>query len=172
MHEVSILLGSEIEVERETMYKAIPPIRETPEELKQRRKQERHWLKQQRLQALYLLATGQAKERQEVARLMGVSRNTVGRWLDSYEQGGLAGLLTIKPLPGKAPALSETQLTQLRAALARPEGFGSYGEVQAWIAKELGVEMKYHAVHKLVHDKLGARLKVARPSHPKKATRL
>lgn len=153
------------------MYKPIPAIHETAEELKQRRKQERHWLKQQRLQALYLLATGQAQERQEVAALLGISRNTVGRWLESYEHGGLEGLLSIKPLPGKAPALSEAQLTQLRAALARPEGFGSYGEVQAWIAEELGVTMKYHAVHKLVHDKLGARLKVPRPSHPKKATR-
>lgn len=153
------------------MYKPIPPIRETAEELKQRRKQERDGLKQQRLQALYLLASGQATERQQVATLMGISRNTVGRWLDSYEQGGLASLLTIKPLPGKAPALSNEQLAQLRDALGRPEGFVSYGEIQAWIADTLGVPMKYHAVHKLVHDKLGARLKVARPSHPQKTTR-
>ena len=150
------------------MYKPIPPIHETAEELKQRRQQERHWLKQQRLQALYLLASGQAKERQQVAALMGISRNTVGHWLDRYAQAGLEGLLTIKPLPGKAPALSQAQLTKLREALARPEGFGSYGDIQAWIADELGVPMKYHAVHKLVHDKLGARLKVPRPSHPKK----
>lgn len=153
------------------MYKPIPPIRETPEELKQRRQQERHWLKQQRLQALYLLATGQAQERQQVATLLGISRNTVGRWLDRYAQDGLDGLLYLKPLPGKAPALTAEQLTRLREALAQPQGFGSYGEVQAWIANELGVEMQYHAVHTLVHDKLGARLKVPRLSHPKKATR-
>jgi hypothetical protein len=30
---------------------------------------------------LYLLATQQARDRQEVARLLGVYRNTIGRWL-------------------------------------------------------------------------------------------
>ncbi|MFN8475553.1 MAG: helix-turn-helix domain-containing protein [Anaerolineae bacterium] len=151
------------------MYKPIPVIKEPADELKQLQKQERHPLKQKRLHALYLLASGQATERQQVASLLGVSRNSVAHWLDRYAEGGLTGMLTVKPLPGRAPALNEAQVDQLRAALARPEGFGSYGEVQQWIASELGVTMKYHAVYDLVHDKLGARPKVARPSHPKKA---
>ena len=150
------------------MYKPIPAIKETADELNRLQKQERHPLKQKRLHALYLLASGQATERQHVARLLGVSRNTVGHWLDSYAEGGLTAMLTVKPLPGRVPALNEAQVTQLREALARPEGFGSYGEVQHWIASELGVTMKYNAVYNLVHDKLGARPKVARPSHPKK----
>lgn len=153
------------------MYKAIPRIEETAEELRQLQKQERHRLKQQRLHALYLLASGQARERQQVAALLGVSRNTVGRWLDLYAAGGLEAMLRVQPSPGKAPALSVVQLKQLQAALARPEGFGSYGEVQAWIQEQLGVEMKYHAVYRLVHDKLQAHLKVPRPSHPKKTRR-
>jgi transposase len=94
----------------------------------------------------------------------------VARWLDTYEQGGLTALLTIKPSPGRAPALNEAQLAQLKAALARPAGFGSYPEVQRWIAEALGVEMKDDAVYGLVHDKLGARLKVPRPSHPQKTS--
>ena len=153
------------------MYKPIPPIRETVEELKRLQKQEPHRLKQQRLHALYLLKSGQAHERQQVAALLGVSRNTVGHWLDSYADGGLKALLHVKPLPGRAPALTPEQVGQLQDALARPEGFGSYGEVQQWIQTALGVAMQYHAVHTLVYDKLGARLKVARPSHPKKTRR-
>ncbi len=153
------------------MYKSIPAIQETVEELRQLQKQERHRLKQQRLHGLYLLASGQAQERQQVAGLLGVSRNTVGRWLDSYAEGGLEALLSVKAPPGKAAALSTAQVGRLREALARPEGFGSYGEVQQWIADQLGVEMNYWAVHKLVHYKLGAGLKVPRPSHPKKTTR-
>ncbi|MCW5850127.1 MAG: helix-turn-helix domain-containing protein [Anaerolineae bacterium] len=150
------------------MYKPIPTIKETADELKRLQKQERHPLKQKRLHALYLLASGQATERQHVARLLGVSRNSVGHWLDSYAEGGLSALLTVKPLPGRVPTLNAAQVNQLREALARPEGFGSYGEVQHWIASELGVTKKYTAVYHLVHDKLGARPKVARPSHPKK----
>ena len=154
------------------MYKAIPAIKEPADELKRRQTHERDALKHKRLRALYLLASGQAHERQQVAALLGVSRNTVARWLNSYAEGGLTALLTIKPPPGRAPALNAAQLTQLRDALARPEGFGSYAEVQEWIATELDVTMKYHAVYDLVHDKLGAHLKVPRPTHPKKAMRL
>jgi len=150
------------------MYKPIPPIKETADELKRLQKHERHALKHKRLRALYLLASGQVHERQQVAKLLGVSRNSVARWLDTYAEGGLTALLTVKPPPGRVPALNEAQLSQLREALARPEGFGSYSEVQQWIADQLGVAMKYHAVYDLVHDKLGARLKVPRLSHPQK----
>ena len=41
--------GSEFEAGRDRMHKPIPRIRETAEALRQRRKQERHRLKQQRL---------------------------------------------------------------------------------------------------------------------------
>lgn len=150
------------------MYKAIPQIHESAAELRQRQKQEPHRLKQQRLHALYLLASGQAQQRQAVAVLLGVSRNSVARWLNLYEQGGLSALLALTPSPGKAPALNAAQLGQLRAALARPEGFASYGAVQEWIAEQLGVQMSYWAVHKLVRYQLGAKLKVPRPTHPKK----
>lgn len=150
------------------MYKAIPPIEESAEDLKVRLKQETHPLKRPRLHVLYLLKSGQAQHRQQVAKLVGVSRNSVGDWLDVYAAGGLEVMLHVKPLPGKRPALNAEHVARLTEALGRPAGFASYGAVQQWIADELGVQMKYHAVHTLVHDKLGARLKVPRPSHVKK----
>lgn len=153
------------------MYKPIPPIQESAEDLKALLKTQHHRLKRPRLHVLYLLKSGQAPNRQQAAALVGVSRNSVGDWLDSYAAGGLAAMLAVKPAPGKRPALSPEQLSQLTEALARPAGFASYGAVQTWIAEELGVSMQYHAVHTLVHDKLGARLKVPRPSHPKKTRR-
>jgi len=148
------------------MYKPIPPIQESTEDLKARLKQERHPLKRPRLQMLYLLKSGQAHQRQQVASLVGVHRNSIGDWLDVYAAEGLEAMLSVKPLPGKRPALTSEQLARLTEALKRPEGFASYGAVQQWIEAELGVTMKYHAVHTLVHDKLQARLKVPRPSHP------
>lgn len=150
------------------MYRPIPPIAESAADLKAKLKAEAHPLKRPRLHVLYLLKSGQARYRQEAAALVGVSRNSVGDWLDAYAAGGLVALLTVKTAPGHPPALTPEQLTRLTEALARPEGFASYGAVQEWIADELGVSMQYHAVHTLVHDKLGARLKVPRPSHPKK----
>jgi hypothetical protein len=37
---------------------------------------------------LYLRASGQAHERQEVAPLLGAHRNTIGRWLAMHAAGG------------------------------------------------------------------------------------
>ncbi len=150
------------------MNKTLPIIHESADDLKQCLQQARDPRKRQRLHALYLLASGHAKNRSAVAALLGVDRNTVGRWLTQYRDGGLAALLAVYVPAGKRPALAPHQLAQLRQRLEQPDGFASYGEIQQWIATTFGVQMGYHAVHTLVHDKLRARPKVARPSHEKK----
>ena len=150
------------------MNNAVPPLHESAEELRHLLSRERHPDKQQRLHALYLLASGQARSRTTVASLLGVSRGTIGRWLTTYAHGGLQALLAIYVPSGRVPALSADQLAQLQAALDRPEGFASYGAVQQWIADSLGVSMGYHAVYKLVRRNLRAKLKVPRPQHEKK----
>ena len=150
------------------MNKTLPIIHESADALKQQLQQERDPRKRQRLHALYLLASGHATNRSAVATLLGVDRNTIGRWLTQYRDGGLAALLAVYVPTGKRPALAPDQVAQLRQRLAQPDGFASYGEIQQWIATTFGVQMGYPAVHTLVHDKLRARPKVARPSHEKK----
>src|SRR3712207_6873671 len=100
------------------MNKAVPIIHESVDELKQRLARERHPIKHQRLHALYLLASGQARFRSDVARLLGLDRNTVGRWLDQYAHGGLPALLKLYVPAGKRTPLSNEQLAQLRHRLA------------------------------------------------------
>lgn len=150
------------------MRRGMPVIGEGVEELKKRMQGEKEGVKRQRLQMLYLVASGQARERQAVAAMLGVHRNTVGKWLACYEREGVEGMLEVRVPPGARAALNAAQVADLRGALAQPHGFGSYGEVQRWIETTFGVVMTYAATHKLVHTKLGATLKVARPSHPKK----
>lgn len=147
---------------------ALPRITESADDLKHRLRHESHPRKRQRLHLLFLIASQQVRSRSQLSRVLGIARNTVASWLATYQTGGLDALLDLYVPAGSAPALSPEQLEQLRARLAQPEGFGSYGEVQQWIGDTFGVSMKYHAVHTLVYDKLGARLKVARLSHEKK----
>lgn len=146
----------------------VPTIAESADELKAQLSQERHPAKRTRLHALYLLASDQAHSRQEVAVLLGVDRNTVGRWLTTYQQGGLPALLTVYVPAGKRKPLTPDQLLTLQQALAQPQGFASFGAVQQWIAATFGVQLSYNATRKLVRYKLGAKLKVPRPSHQKK----
>ena len=69
---LSLLPGAE---RHETAH---PPIHETPEALQRLLAAERDGQRRQRLQALSLLQTQQARTRLHVARLLGVSRHTGG----------------------------------------------------------------------------------------------
>jgi transposase len=150
------------------MRKKLPQIDHSREELHRLLKAERDVQKRQRLQALYLLVSRQAKTRLAVAELLGVHRHSVGTWLELYEQGGLDGLLTIKKAPGKKPLASPEVVEALKERLHHPEGFRAYGEIQVYLAQEHRVSMAYSSVHALVRYRLRAKPKSPRRSHPKK----
>ena len=95
------------------MNRKLPDITESATELKHRLRSESVGYKTQRLTALYLLQSGEAKTRQQVAALVGVDRKTIAHWLDAYEAGGIDQMLSRRYPPGRVPLLSEAQL-QLR----------------------------------------------------------
>lgn len=150
------------------MYKALPPITESAAELQRRVRAEKDAQKRQRLQALYLLATGLASSRLAVAELLAVHRHTVRAWLATYEKGGLNMLLTIKKAPGKRSALTPAVRAQLLTRLHQPRGFGGYREIQQYLATEHHVHLAYSSVHGVVRYQLQAKPKSPRRSHPKK----
>ena len=150
------------------MNKKVPEITESVAALKGLLRHAKKKHECQRLNALYLLKSGVARNRIQVAASLGVSRASVGSWLAAYEAGGLQQLLQRGYAPGRLPALTAAQQDVLRKALEKPEGFHSYIQIQTYIAETFGVEMNYKAVYAMVHDKWGAKLKVPRPSHVKK----
>ena len=151
--------------------KALPVITESPQQFQKRLRAEPEARQRQRLQALYLLASGQAPSRVALAALLAVHRHTIRAWLTQYEAGGLSALLTLKKAPGKQRALTPAILEALRQRLAQPRGFASYGEIQRYLAQEHQIHLRYSTVHGLVRYKLGAKPKAPRRAHPKK-TRL
>jgi hypothetical protein len=72
------------------MHRAIPLMSEHAHELKPRLQSEHEGHKKPRLQMLDVLASGQAHPRQEVARLLGVPRHPMGRWLALRRPAGVA----------------------------------------------------------------------------------
>ena len=150
------------------MYKALPTITESAEALQHRFRTEKDPQKRQRLQALYLLATGHAASRLAVAELLAVHRHTVRAWLATYEKGGLDTLLTIKKAPGIRSALTHAVRAKLQTRLHQPRGFGSYREIQQYLATDHHVHLAYSTVHGVVRYQLQAKPKSPRRSHPKK----
>jgi transposase len=115
------------------------------------------------------LASGQAHTRQDVAQLLGVHRNTIGRWLAIYAAGGLPALLATYVPAGKPVSLAPDVLTSLAQVLHRAEGFASYEALRQWLRHTHGVEVQYKTLYTLVRVRFKAKLKVARPRHTKKS---
>ena len=151
------------------MNKSLPTITESFAALQRRLRMEPEAEKRQRLLALYLLASGQARSRLAVAQLLAVHRHTVSAWLTLYEGGGLKALLTIHKAPGKVSTLPPSVLEKLRARLTQPQGFASYGQIRQYLTQEHHLSLSYSAVHALVRYKLRAKPKAPRRSHPKKS---
>jgi transposase len=120
-----------------------------------------------RLQVLYLLKLPEAMSVSAVAKVMGRHRGSVQRWLSLYRKAGLTGLLETRQSPGRPRVIPAWAVASLQRRLSEPEGFGSYTQVQQWLADTLNVEAEYATVHHLVRYRLGAKLKAARPVHVK-----
>ena len=156
---------------KEDMWQEIPLIQERGAELTELLRTERSARRRTRLQVLYLLQSGQARTRQEVATLVAVHRHTIGRWLAVYARAGLKAMLTLQTHSNRAPALPVPVRQALARQLQDPHGFGSYSEVQQWLWQQHSVSVKYKTLHRLIRYQLKAKLKVPRASHVKK-TRL
>ena len=150
----------------------LPEIAEPVEKLEELVRKERDAQIQRRFHMLLLLETGEAKSRSAAARQLGVHRNTIANWLELYEEGGLEKLQEIGepgPEPGQQ-SIPSGVMEQLKNRLSEPEGFGSYKEIQQWLADSCSVDLPYTTVHRIVRYDLEAKPKAPRPSHPKKAS--
>lgn len=117
----------------------------------------------ERLQMLYWLKSGQLSSRQELAKRLGRDQATITRWLKKYKDGGRSSLLEVRQAPGQVPIVRGEALELLKQRLQSPEGFHSYGQIQQWLVRELGLDIAYKTVYQLVRYQLKAKLKVPRP---------
>ena len=151
----------------------LPEVPESVDELERLVRKEKDAQIQRRFQMLLLLKTGEAKSRSGAARQLGVHRHTVSDWVELYEEGGIEKIQEVEdpgPEPGQQ-SIPSGVMEALKDRLAEPEGFGSYKDIQRWLAEEHGVELCYSTVHGIVRYDLGAKPKSPRPSHPKKTSR-
>lgn len=146
-----------------------PPIKETAEELKDLLTYEQSAKRRNRLHLLFLIASGQVKNRGEAAARLVVHRNSVRNWLEAYKAGGLEQMLRIGKTGPKPvqKSLSPPVFNALEKQI-EGEGFSGYIHAQEWLRTEFGANLPYSTVHKLIRYRLGAKLKRARPRHQKK----
>ena len=125
------------------MNRKLTEVKESAENLRELLKSETHPLLLQRLQALYLIASKQARRKGGIAGILGVNRNSVSTWLKVYETCGLAGMLQLKKAKGAPPKMTAEAKKDLLENLGNEQGFSSYGEIQVflWDAPSNSVEL-------------------------------
>ena len=138
-------------------------ITEAGAELKRQLQKETRGRRKERLQALYLLKTGQVQNATELPYLLGRSYSTIKNWLKIYRQRGLNGLLQLRHGGGKSLLLPAPVLAVLQERLRTPQGFSDYQAIQTWLTTTYGIEIPYKTLWGIVHNRLQARPKVVRP---------
>ena len=136
--------------------------KETSEELYDRYRRERDVAVRKRLQALWLVHTGEGVA--EAAKQAGVGQRTVERWLAWYRQEGLDRVLERVPGhggKGSQGKLAPKQLQQL-AEVAGSGTFRTYWEAAEWVQSKYGVTYSYNGIWGLL-ARLGIHPKVPRP---------
>ena len=150
------------------MKQGMPAVWEEADQLSELMGQQSDSRLRTRLQMLYLLRRGAAANRTQVARLLGVERQTVGQWLTLYERGGGEALLKLGQAPGKVSSLPPQVIAGMRVKLAEPTGVASFRALQHWVAQTYHLQATYRVIWHTATHVLGARLAVGRRTHIKK----
>jgi transposase len=111
---------------------------------------------QRRLKAMSLYDEGVRQA--DIARRLGVTRQSVSRWVGAFERGGRERLRR-KPRPGRPPKLTQRQKDALLRALAKGAQSMGYA-TQLWTAERIRHLVRdhfgqcYHVHHipKLLHQ--------------------
>ncbi len=102
----------------------------------------------------------------EIATAVGRSRATIQAWFDRYRSGGIELLLArVGRKPGPASRLHARAEKELRKKVAKGS-FRRGEDARQWLKRHHGVEASVERVRFWL-GKVGARLKVVRPRHPK-----
>jgi transposase len=124
-----------------------------------------------RLLALALVLEG--RSRTDAARLNGMDRQTLRDWVHRYNDEGVDGLKS-RTSPGRAPALSEPQMAELRELVIQGPDPAIHGvvrwrcvDLQAEVARRFCVEVHENTIGRWLHE-LGLTRLQPRPVHPQK----
>jgi transposase len=135
-----------------------------PEVLRLLKKTPAGW-KRERLLAVKLGLENELGIR-EIAEHLGRAHQTVQDWFHLFREGGLTLLLKKDKGNGSPPALDEQQMAHFKAELEKNQ-WRTGKQAYDWLRKTFGVTFHPQRVYVYL-KKLGARLKVPRPSHRKK----
>ena len=143
----------------------------TLEELKEALAREKNPKIRERIRIIMHIKQGLSGRK--TARLMGLSRDTVSRWVKRFNEEGIPGLYD-RPRKGAEPKIDPQEIIKILEKSPREFGYN----IEGWTVKVLHVhilktfKVNYHPnyIYQLV-KRLGYSLIVPRPENTKKASK-
>ena len=135
--------------------------------VERRLKEESPGWRRERLMAVQLGMVGELSL-QEIASAVGHSRSTIQDWFDLFREGGIERLLEDQRVNNHGPEgfLCAEAKERFESEVARGR-FRTAPQMQRWVEKELGIKAAVTTIYGWL-GKLGARMRVPRPSHVRK----
>lgn len=123
--------------------------------------------RRERLMAVQLGLAGELNL-EEIASAVGRSRSRIQEWFDWFREGGMARLLEDQRINNHGPEgfLKPEAKERFDAEVAKGR-FRTAPQIQRWVEKELGIKAAQTTIYGWL-GKLGARMRVPRPSHVRK----
>ena len=116
-----------------------------------------------------MLKSGASQSITDVAELVGVHRITVQRWLKQYSDGGLSSFLKLGRSTGRPRVIPQEVISGISTKISEEScEFKSYKEIAVWVEDNYQVSVKYQTLHKQLHYRMKAKLKVPRRLSNKK----
>lgn len=144
-------------------------VLESDQELIKLRKQQTDLKSEKRIECLRLLKSKRFSTQQETADYLGISRQTIVRWITGYNQGGIEGLLPKKTKNKKSKIITpEIHQGLANRVNSSDAPFLGYWDATEWVNAEYGVTIKYHWLRKYLIRHFKTKLKSPRKSHYKK----
>lgn len=124
---------------------------------------------EKRIECLRLLKSKRFATQEETAHYLGISRQTIVRWITAYNQGSIEGLLPEKTRKKKSKIItSEIHQALAKRVNSSDTPFLGYWDATDWVKAEYGVTVKYHWLRKYLIKHFKTKLKSPRKSHYKK----
>lgn len=111
-----------------------------------------------------------AQSKLALSNKLGINHNSIVKWRNMYQTGGIEALLVDGRKGGYRPSVvSKQEHEKIKIILNdKHNGIVGYTELLNWVSKELKKDMKYITLVKYVERHFGTKIKVARKSNVKK----
>lgn len=144
-------------------------IQESLSDLKNLQRKQRNIKSEKRVLCLILLKEKKFKTQKELAKHLGVCRQSLVFWLTKYRRLGISGILIKPNREKKSKFITEEIHKGLEERVNSSEqAFLGYWDAQKWVNEKYDVEIKYHCLRKYMIKHFKTKLKSPRKSHYKK----